>query len=315
MVRGMAHPEQKADFEPPVSIMPGRLAYPLTGGVAPTWEVLGLSSAVKVGMAWQKERAYAERQQFAALRCHPDVSDWVPVLYGIIGVVGEQVLVAAQAEVEKAICSDRLAALASDRYAARASLSRSLRFFAEGQANAVTVAAHGLANLVLRTLALDPNFKATNVKGSGYKAEHLKPGVASKGAWLSLNLGTCTVLTKAAGGCSPEMRDLTKALSDLQTDNATRTLIDLRNTQYHRWRGESPGVTGVDVTAPSLRESMARDGFLELDLWVGPTPPYVEGQQMLDGLVKASREGLDALVIRLDRLLKAWDAAYTAAMT
>lgn len=71
---------------------------------------------------------------------------------------------ATEAEIEKAVAAGLLAGLEVGQDASRASLSRSLRFFAGGQANALVVAAHGLANLTLRTLALDPGFAVEDVK-------------------------------------------------------------------------------------------------------------------------------------------------------
>src|ERR1019366_2764129 len=119
-------------------------------------------------------------------------SDWVRPIHGIIGAVGEEVLVAIEAEVEKAIARDQLRKVASDEYVKRAVYSRSLRFFAEGQGNALVVAAHGIANLTVRTFALDPKFKvsAVTAKPLNMKETEFTPKSTSSSAYPAVKQTT-----------------------------------------------------------------------------------------------------------------------------
>ena len=226
-------------------------------------------------------------------------------------VVGEQVLVATEAEVEKAVAASRLAGLAADALPSRAALSRSLRFFGEGQGNALVVAAHGLANLTLRTLALDPSFDVGDVKGAGVKASDFVPRSEAKGAWVSLTAGTCDVFVSAAGSYSREMQTLAGELRALCADPAVAALIHLRNVHYHRWRGESPGVTGVDLLGSTVRERLEQGQAVGLTVQL--LPQYTEGQQALDELTRTTRCALDSIVGRLPQLRSVWHRAFAGA--
>lgn len=274
----------------------------------PTVVDLGLGAAKQAGFEWQQQRSKAGWNELVATTSGREVSDWVPEIHGIFGVIGEQVLVATEAEIEKAVAAGSLAGFAVGQDASRASLSRSLRFFAEGQANAVVVAADGLANLTLRTLALDPAFAAEHVKAAQVSKSDFVPQSEAKGAWVSLTAQTCTVFETAAGSYEPPMLALARELSAVLADPAVSDLFLLRNVQYHRWRGESPGVTGVNLQGPTIR------GMLDQGEAVGITskmlPAYTEGQRSLDELVAAGRAALDALVGRLPGFHQAWHAAF-----
>lgn len=113
------------------------------------------------------------------------------------------------------------------------------------------MAAHGLANLTLRTLALDPAFAVEHVKAAQVSKSDFVSQSEAKGAWVSLTAGTCTAFETAAGSYEPPM--LALALSAVLADPAVSDLFLLRNVQYHRWRGESPGVTGVNLQGPTIR--------------------------------------------------------------
>jgi hypothetical protein len=296
---------------PPMSVLSARLA-PDPQGPLPTLDDLGLAAAKSAGFAWQEQRSYARWNDLAASLSGRADSNWVGEIHGMIGVIGEQVLVAAEAEIEKAIASKRLDALPLGMDAVRASLSRSLRFFAEGQANALIVAAHGLANLTLRTLALDPAFAVEHVKKAGVSKVDFAPGSEAKKAWVSLTETTCEVFAAAAAAYSPQMQALANELADAQADHSVSALVDLRNVQYHRWRGESTGVTGVNLHEPTVRQLLQQG--VSVGISSEMLPAYTERQAVLDELVSTGREALDALVGRLDRFLIAWHAAFDAAV-
>jgi hypothetical protein len=58
-------------------------------------------------------------------------------------------------------------------------------------------------------------------------------------------------------------------------------LFDLQGAQYHRWRGESPGVPGVDFNG---RRMKARSNAGEVIGVTGEPNPYPEGRESLEEL-------------------------------
>lgn len=102
-------------------------------------------------------------------------------------------------------------------------------------------------------------------------------------------------------GTRPRCRCVLAAeLADVQADPAFAALFDLRNTQYHRWRGESPGATGVDLKGATIREALAAGEAVGISSQL--LPAYTEGQHALDELVRVTRDALNALVAQLPRL-------------
>jgi hypothetical protein len=295
---------------PPASVLAARLAPEPQEGI-PTVDELGLGAAKRVGFEWQQQRSLARWNEIVA-SLGTGSSDWVREIHGIFGAVGEQVLVATEAEVEKAIASRRLATLPDGSDSTGAALSRSLRFFAEGQGNALVVAGHGLANLTARTLALDPAFDASHLKQAQILPADFVPRSEAKGAWTSLTHAVCAAMVQAASAYAPDMQALAAELADVQADPAVRALFDLRNTQYHRWRGESPGVTGVNLKGATIRETLKAGQAVGLTSEM--LPSYTEGQQALDELVRVTRQALDATVARLPGYHQAWHDAFAGAV-
>jgi len=85
-------------------------------------------------------------------------------------------------------------------------------------------------------------------------------------------------------------------------------LIDLRNVQYHRWRGESPGVTGVNLQGMTKRQLLEQGQVVGLSAEM--LSPYTRGETALNEIMKATRDALDAVVARLERFRDAWHAAF-----
>jgi len=134
------------------------------------------------------------------------------------------------------------------------------------------------------------------------------PGSEAKKAWVSLSVRTCEAFAVAASAYAPEMHALVDALTTLQADPAVSALIDLRNVQYHRWGGESPGVTGVYLQGMTKRQLLEQGQVVGLSAEM--LSPYARGETALDEIVKASRDALDAVVARLERFRDAWHAAF-----
>ena len=107
---------------------------------------------------------------------------------------------------------------------------------------------------------------------------------------------------------------MVNALRAIHHEPAVRTLIDLRNVHYHRWRGETAGVTGLSRSVETAAEILASGRAFTVRS--GPLlPDYTEGKQTLDELVKASRDALAALVPHLKPLHEAWHEAFLDAFS
>jgi len=169
------------------------------------------------------------------------------------------------------------------------------------------VAAHGLANLALRTLALDPAFRVEDVKDAVVSTADFTRGRRRRRRGCH-SPRLPAAFTKAAAGYRPQMLVLVDELPALQDDLAVTALFDLRSVQYHRWRGESPDVTGVNLHWPTKRQLLEQGQAVGLGAEM--LPPYTEGQQALAQIVKASRDALDAVVARLPGFRDAWYASF-----
>jgi hypothetical protein len=228
--------------------------------------------------------------------------------HAILGVIAEQVLVGIEFEVEKEVARQAIAALPTSsiehKSAVTAHYSRSLRFFAEGQANAVVVGLHGLANLMARTLEFDTDLTSAELRTLGVTRADFAPGSAARQAWLSWTSATVSNLVTMASTRATEIQAVAAVLDQLSRKQAVIDLLALRNTQYHRWRGESAGVTGIahgELPAAAILAAGQSVSFGREML-----PPYTAGQTTLDELVRTSRDALDAFAAHMDDLLNAW---------
>lgn len=295
----------------PSSVLGARLAF--SDHPPPSWAELGLEPAKAAAFAWQQQRQYAEWHELVALQNTAGKGAWVKEAHALLGVVGELVLVAIEAEVEKEIVSIVLAeaptgderALASRRAVAQ----RSQRFFAEGQANQLVVAGHSVANLTLRLLAVHPNFDiAPLAKALGVDEERFTPGSAHRNAWTSLNPATARALRDSAEALGqPSLVAFAETVEALVLDQRWQHLASLRNNQYHRWRGESPGVAGVNFKSPSALNRLNRGQVVGLSRSL--LSPYEEGDDVLTEIVDASREALLWLADWMPDALDLWAAA------
>ena len=304
----MTNTPSGASSGPPSAFLARRLALePDTP--PPTILALGLQPAKAAAFAWQEQRSQAFWNEVGAMTATA-ASDWVRSIHGIIGAVGEEVLVAIEAEVEKAIARDLLGKVASDDYVKRAVYFRSLRFFAEGQGNALVVAAHGITNLTVRTFALDPKFKvsAVTAKPLNMKEKDFTPKSTARSAWLSFNKTTVIALKTVAVELHPKMQMLAEELDAVASDAAFTALVALRDVHYHRWRGESPGVTGINFQGDTVREQLDQEQAVGISAQL--LPDYVEGEQLLNDVVTTTRTALDALVGHMPNLLQAWCDAF-----
>lgn len=301
------------DQGPPQSVLGSRLASCDVRSL-PTWQDLGLGEAKDAAFEWQRQRSLAQWHEMVWLTEDASRSEWVREIHGLFGSIGELVLVSIEAEVEKAVLWEALSEQSSGKSgtaAVRATRARALRFFSEGQANSLVVSGHGLANLVVRTFVLHRGLTADAVARTVRLAPgQFEPGALERGAWASLNQSSATALVEQARatGFEPFER-LAGHLQDLVDDERWAALARLRGIQYHRWRGESPGVTGVNFEADSLRARLQRGEAIGLGAEL--LPAYVEGDQVLENLMHGSRAALDALVDLMPRFQTTWGEVFS----
>jgi hypothetical protein len=273
----------------------------------PTFDELGLEEARSTSFEWQSNRNNAE---FLAFFWHDEASaGWVREIHGLFGSSGELVLSTIEAAVEIKLIRRAMAAPAAepDDATARVNLAgqwRALRFFAEAQANNLMVFGHGVANLVLRTLALQFDFDAERVRDIRKDVFH--PGSDEPGAWCSLNAKTVSELRKAADSASLDSSALVESLAVLW--GILEPLWSLRGVQYHRWRGESPGITGINFV--NLNETKEENGVITRSL-PGQTD-YVEGERIVNDVVNGADTALRGVGAWMPTFLEAWRSVFVA---
>lgn len=296
---------------PPSSILSSRLA--VTDVPTPSWEELGLVEAKDAAFAWQRVRDHADwNEKVWAATVHGDRSRWIPELHGLFGIVGETILVAVEAEVEKTTVQRKIDTSRDIEPASLAALHRSMRFFAEGQANHLVIACHGCANVVLRTIVLHASVKTSDLaRQMGVRPDELTPRSRGRGAWVSFTSATVHGLKAVASDLGPEALALVVSLEDLLRDPAVARLVELRNSAYHRWRSEAPGVTGIDLDTEAVIDRALRGEVISYGSRTGSL--YTEGVGVLADLVASSRAALDAFVARMPALRDAWWSAFQAA--
>ena len=273
----------------------------------PTFEELGLEEARRTSFEWQSNRNNAE---FLAFFWHDEASaGWVREIHGLFGSSGELVLSTIEAAVEIELTRRAKAAPLTEPDGATASVNlagqwRALRFFAEAQTNNLMVFGHGVANLVLRTLALQLDFDAGKV--GGIKKDAFHPGSDEPGAWCSLNAKTFSELRKAGDSASLDSSALVESLAALW--GILGPLWSLRGVQYHRWRGESPGVTGINFV--NLNEAKGESGVITRSL-PGQTD-YIEGERIVTDVVNEADTALRRVGAWMPTFLEAWTSVFVA---
>lgn len=286
------------------SFVRGRIAWH-TDAPAPTLDELGLDEARQAAFEWQSNRNNAEFFGFF----WPDeaVSGFVREIHGLFGSSGELVLSSLEAAVEIEV-TRRAMAQGDDepeevtRRVNRAAQWRAVRFFGEAQANNLMVFGHHVANLVLRTLALQPGFTADRVWGLA--AESLHPESDERGAWCSLTEKTTVELRRAASDVPVDAGSLLDSLDDLWA--VLGPLWDVRGMQYHRWRGESPGVTGINFQNPN--PAIEQDGIITRTLRLANE--YVEGERIVNDVVSTADLALRGVGTWMRGFLEAWSLLF-----
>lgn len=307
LTKGTRMPEPSPEVTgPPSSILGRRVAIDLVGPL-PTLDELGLETAKTQAIEWQTQRNFAPFNDIHGVLTGRPGARWVLETHALIGVVAEQILLAIELEAEKVIARQAIDNLSDTTLTypegTRAHYLRSLRFFAEAQANAIVIALHGLANIAARSLEFDAELTEAELK------EHLKvtradfyPGSARRNAWRSWTGDLITRIVAMASSRSPKTQAMAHELRAISSESAITDLLELRNTLYHRWRGESPGVTGIPFDAIPAADVLSSGQHVSFGAEI---PPY-QAQGALDAVVSVSREALDAFVDHMEPFLTAW---------
>jgi len=275
---------------------------------------LGLTEGKTLAFEWQKLRSHARWNDFHGVLSGRPGARWIVETHSLFGVVAEQILVSIEAEVEKEYCRRALAAVTEMPDAMRAGCaahySRSLRFFSEGQSNALVVGLHALTNLAARSLEFDQPLKPAELKKLRIKdVAAFAPGSVAKAAWIALEGGTLATLVSIAADRGAASVGLIASLQSIHSDPAITTLLELRNIHYHRWRGESPGVTGIDLSMKSASQLLSEGEPVTVCQEL--LPDYTGGATSLKQLERASLDALKATISHMDQFLGAWQALFS----
>jgi len=271
----------------------------------PTLDELGLGEVRQAAFEWQSNRNNAE---FFAFFWHDEaVSGFVREIHGLFGSSAEVVLSSLEAAGEidltrRAIAKPNDELNDVTQRVNRAGQWRSLRFFGEAQANNMIVFGHHVANLVLRTLALQPGFKVDGIQD--LKDEVFHPESNDRRAWCSLNAQTAGEMRHAASNLQVDCGPLLDSLGNLWSVLAP--VWRVRAIQYHRWRGESPGVTGINFRNP-IQET-AENGIIVRTLHLANE--YVEGVNIVEDVVSSANATLRGVGAWMPKFLEVWVAVF-----
>lgn len=270
----------------------------------PTAADLGVAELLQAAVDWQLLRQNADWHEMIMVTEAPARSAWVPEIHGLFGTAGELVLVTAEAAMDVLLAEWEAADAATDLE--RAAAWRSIRFFTEGQGNNLVVFGHTVVNLAVRTLALYPDLDASLIgRGPGFERA-FAPRATDRRAWLSLNESTAAELTRAALPLGPAAHALCESIVDL-LNGEMGDLVNLRGEQYHRWRGEGPGLPGVSFQAPRMLDRLQAGHAVSFG---GPPTPYLEGREVLEELLATVGAAMRQLAGWMPSFHLLWFAAF-----
>jgi hypothetical protein len=122
------------------------------------------------------------------------------------------------------------------------------RAMADMATHFLLAAGHALANVTVRTMALDARMHAhiLDTLGSPSPVNSQSPR-----DWLSLNLDTVRQLRRVAKkSANPALQAIPNAATDLVLSRDWQELDQLRGSHYHRRRPQSAGIDGVPFANP-----------------------------------------------------------------
>lgn len=168
-------------------------------------------------------------------------------------------------------------------------------------------AAHGLANVAIRTLMTHPS-TADGLNIAFKSAKGFAPFSEAPGAWVSLNAHVAAKVVDAIpDNFGPAVQSLGSLLVDLVEDPQWDALADRRDVDYHRWRPQS--IAGGVAPQTPWDSSVPGSRFMELDF----TSRYVPTEPT--AIVAEATAGVIALGGRMGTWLDHWFVAVNELMT
>lgn len=162
-------------------------------------------------------------------------------------------------------------------------------------------AAHGMANVSIRTLLLNADTAAT-VNNAYPKAKGFTPFANNRDAWQPLNSNVITNLEAAADATGEDsVSSLIDTLRNLIEDPRWKALAGRRDIDFHRWRPQS--IEG-GVNQGSPWETLP-DGTMQMSVYANSTYSVPDPRP----LVQEAIDGLTALGDTMGRWLELWPEA------
>ncbi|WP_147261956.1 hypothetical protein [Blastococcus sp. TF02A-26] len=162
-------------------------------------------------------------------------------------------------------------------------------------------AGHGVANVTLRSLLVQPEAAAVINQDKDLKrAKGFDPFSTVPAAWVPLNEKVATVLLNAAAGrgAAQEMAELVVALT---RDARWVALTNRRHVDFHRWRPQS--VSGGVATSNPWESTDTGSYSLTMYGRSQHEPPNTSE------LIAEASDGLEALAECMERWLDVWPSA------
>ena len=188
---------------------------------------------------WQVYGNIADFQEMSAVANRADPGRMY-IVAGRIASAGEQLMLAGAAYRDARAWTTNGERGAAARLPARA-LAEVVSYFAIS-------AAHGLANVTARLLALEQRSREILAKLEKHSRGFL-PFDPKDSAWLPLNKKTVDSLEAAALHHQPAVQELVALLRTLVDDEGWAGLVERRHNDFHRWRPQSVE-GGVSTSTP-----------------------------------------------------------------
>jgi hypothetical protein len=188
---------------------------------------------------WQIQGQTADFQEMSAVANRAEPGRMY-IIVGRIASAGEQLALSGIAYRDARAWTTKGERGAAARLPARA-LAEVVSYFAIS-------AAHGLANVTARLLALEHRSRDILLKLEKNSRGFL-PFDPKDSAWLPLNKKTVDSLEAAALHHQPEVQELVALLRTLVDDEDWSGLVERRHTDFHRWRPQSVE-GGVSTSTP-----------------------------------------------------------------
>jgi hypothetical protein len=227
---------------------------------------------------------------------------------GLVGSIGESLVLAAACGVEAEAHKRAIASGGEPN-----GMVIAQRFFSNAQGQEVISVGHRLANVAIRTLAIDPDLRARmdtcGHPARGWAKAHA-PNSSARRAWLSLNKATADALrcvVTQTRHCA--IFDVAEEVALLQHSDEWRELDDVRGESHHRWRAESSVVTGLDEESGYIQELRDQAGDVVGEAMLAEPAAYKRGVGLEARDSEVARRALRAVTERIAPFITAVRAA------